>query len=1277
MRAAAALPSLRALALALTALAALALPAASLPSPEPSLAAPLLHRGARGAADEARWACAFQRQFTGAALAALGSGAVDPCEQPQSACSPQVPRWASCSGGSLNQITLTHVATPLQLPDLSLVPAIERLELTGCGLTGTIPDWSALSRLKQLRLGDNALTGTIPPVSGLASLEHMELSGNRLSGTIPEDISTLRTLSYLKLDNNSLTGTIPAITSDPMNTIMLSWNAFSGALPSLGGVRYLTNLYVAHAGVGGPLPPSLAALGQLQQLDLSHNAFNGTVSWSLLPASLNLLNLGGNELEGAINVSGLTRLRDLSLASNRFTGSFPAIAALRSLATLDVSNNALLGGSVTQLPAGCCTSFLLHHTAVNDSQHNLKALADNAQCVAAMSGVDCAQLLADNPDCSCDTCPGHPLHGDAVLEAGEACELHGTGCDVCTASCGTGWSSASSANCALSTVAFAAAPTCAQRGESWCATTAECFWCGAFGQCLARGAYCQNCSELPRESCSIYPCVWCDSQQACRTPASCVKCSSLDPESCANQSGCAWSYYESLCVARAAALSCAAGTRNEAGRCYGRPGCRWCATTNACDDRNGTAAALCPACAAAAGRGQCERTPSCEWCANASRCMSGGQQQCSPCTGRDSAACAADGQCAWCAARGLYQRARGEWCPRCPAAALELCTQLPGCAWCPSNASCVADSPAAAAECACGGLSQAACSGASGTCRWCASTGACVGAAMRCPVCSAYADRGACAAHGPCAWCPLEGACMARAALCLQCRFIFDAGLCARHACVWSAASASCADNATGGGGGELVASRSGDGGRRSSAALIGGVVGGVAAGLVAVAALALLAVWRARRPLRRGSRRFDGGASLSPVQGRRGAAAQELPLCATGSGELSPAEFGVHFEPAALRFESVGVGEPGEAALQIRNVGSARLLLTFGSASACPGGAKGGSGSGSGVAKWALAVSERRLALEPQAAATVAVTLTVTCTTTVRGRLLVQREGGGTTGVGVAAEVKPSLALDYDELEVREVLGRGGFGTVWRGAWRRQAVAVKEVDKALFTLGVEEDLRREVDLMCRLRSPHVIAFFGSAATEGRLCLVMELAPHGSLGAVLHGPQKPPVGPALAQRFAEDVCAGMAFLHRSGVVHRDLKSENVLVFSLAAGADVCAKICDFGTSRMVADEQLRKYTKGVGTPAYLAPEVLMGRDYGPKVDVFSYAVILLELHTRQKPYADFRSQFAMQRFVCDGGRLPIPADCPWAAAIAAAWDQDPERRPSFDDLQAMLEASRP
>jgi len=158
--------------------------------------------------------------------------------------------------------------------------------------------------------------------------------------------------------------------------------------------------------------------------------------------------------------------------------------------------------------------------------------------------------------------------------------------------------------------------------------------------------------------------------------------------------------------------------------------------------------------------------------------------------------------------------------------------------------------------------------------------------------------------------------------------------------------------------------------------------------------------------------------------------------------------------------------------------------------------------------------------------------------------------------------------------------------------------------------------------------------------------------------------------------IAIDTAQGMNFLHSSNILHRDLKPDNLLVSTFDPTAITRVKINDFGTSRELVSNisMTANITKAIGTPAFMAPEILNKQPYKFPADVFSYGVTLYHLFAEIEPYFNFQSVFQIAGFVTSGKRLDIPTNIPREIRdlIKITWSDNPDQRRGFPEIVGYL-----
>jgi len=213
---------------------------------------------------------------------------------------------------------------------------------------------------------------------------------------------------------------------------------------------------------------------------------------------------------------------------------------------------------------------------------------------------------------------------------------------------------------------------------------------------------------------------------------------------------------------------------------------------------------------------------------------------------------------------------------------------------------------------------------------------------------------------------------------------------------------------------------------------------------------------------------------------------------------------------------------------------------------------------------------------------------------------------------------------LRVADLQIGELLGSGGFGSVHRGRIRGggEEVAIKRlhfVDGQQISSDQLMEFHKEVVNLQALRHPRLINLIGVALEPPVLCIVTELAPGGSLHSLLHV-QHVHLSEARRRILAVQVAEGVAFLHgrRPPLVHRDLKSANVVL-----DADMNAKLCDFGLTESMEKTHLSRRDSEGGSPRYMAPEVFDARcKLTEKLDVWALGCLVVEVITSRVPHED-------------------------------------------------------
>jgi serine/threonine protein kinase len=323
---------------------------------------------------------------------------------------------------------------------------------------------------------------------------------------------------------------------------------------------------------------------------------------------------------------------------------------------------------------------------------------------------------------------------------------------------------------------------------------------------------------------------------------------------------------------------------------------------------------------------------------------------------------------------------------------------------------------------------------------------------------------------------------------------------------------------------------------------------------------------------------------------------------------------------------------------------------------------------------------------------------------------------------------------IPAEHITFLQQLAEGSYGAVWKGLWGSQPVAIKVLKGTVDDELGAEDFRKECETLQSIKHPNLLVFFGAGTTaDGKAFMVTEFMSGGSLRRVLHDPLTT-IDWLVRVRIAQQIAAGMRHLHSLSIVHRDLKSDNVLLngelhakvgharrarpqfprplsriqlLSMHVSRHtltifVCLltyQIADFGTSKIMsaieshagpeatavgANDGSVTMTKAVGTQLWMAPEVFFGQSrYGSEVDVYSFGIIMWELATRKNPWYELDAQDYITQFrlldaaLRDGRRPTLPngfeaEHAVYAATLRKCWATDPSARPSFEAVMFSL-----
>ena len=309
------------------------------------------------------------------------------------------------------------------------------------------------------------------------------------------------------------------------------------------------------------------------------------------------------------------------------------------------------------------------------------------------------------------------------------------------------------------------------------------------------------------------------------------------------------------------------------------------------------------------------------------------------------------------------------------------------------------------------------------------------------------------------------------------------------------------------------------------------------------------------------------------------------------------------------------------------------------------------------------------------------------------------------------AEEAVDPMAIDIESVCLTRRVGSGGFSTTYKATMRvpverreagvnaaaaklqgevafvdgdaaaaaaaadgqteERVVAVKVASSAVGSL---EQWRVEIVALASLNHPNIVRYLGYIDSPPNYCLVLEFCEAGDL----HDALRRPTLPGFFEKISTGVASGLAYLHSRRVIHRDVKSANVLMSS-APSADGLPypKLTDFGVAVELPERSSsagNMLTAETGTYRWMAPEVIRHQPYSTSADMYSCAILLYELLTHELPWRGYEPMQVAAAVALEDRRPPLPAGVPrpLAELLQRTWSTRPRERPSAPSLAAEL-----
>jgi predicted Ser/Thr protein kinase len=268
--------------------------------------------------------------------------------------------------------------------------------------------------------------------------------------------------------------------------------------------------------------------------------------------------------------------------------------------------------------------------------------------------------------------------------------------------------------------------------------------------------------------------------------------------------------------------------------------------------------------------------------------------------------------------------------------------------------------------------------------------------------------------------------------------------------------------------------------------------------------------------------------------------------------------------------------------------------------------------------------------------------------------------------------EDRPRTLTELGRYRLLEEVGQGGMAVVWRGldTTLNREVAVKVLHAHLASHAESRArLQREAHAVAKLRHENILEIFDYSGPESAESYIVTEFIHGrTLKGLLS--EEHLRFPEVAEMITSEVCAALDHAHRSGIIHRDVKPENIMI-----RADGLIKLTDFGIAQIVDKERLTVTGQLLGSPAYMAPEHVEGRALDFRTDVFSVGILIYQLATSELPFRGKNPHEVLKRIAeC---KFPPPESINPAIGarlsklIRRALAREPEKR--FPDVRLLRE----
>ncbi|GAB1228268.1 hypothetical protein ENUP19_0389G0001 [Entamoeba nuttalli] len=333
---------------------------------------------------------------------------------------------------------------------------------------------------------------------------------------------------------------------------------------------------------------------------------------------------------------------------------------------------------------------------------------------------------------------------------------------------------------------------------------------------------------------------------------------------------------------------------------------------------------------------------------------------------------------------------------------------------------------------------------------------------------------------------------------------------------------------------------------------------------------------------------------------------------------------------------------------------------------------------------KYSIRTNPNVITIEGGYACEFEIFITIKCTTKINDKIMIisktlnKAQEETIKSILISGETEISTRLDPDEIKEEKKIGEGSFGIVYVGEFRGNKVAIKKMKQIEENEDKLKEFEKEVSMLDKFRDEYIIQFYGAVFIHNKICMVTEYAEYGSIQDIINKRNITEIPKKIRIKFLIDGAKGISYLHSNGILHRDIKPDNFLVVSLDDSIEVNCKLTDFGSARNINLMMTNMtFTKGIGTPKYMAPEVLNREHYKMQSDIYSFSITMLQVITWQDPFP--KTLYPHPWDIADTitiGKRPViiqEVEEDIKEIIEKSWQQEPKERITIDEIVRMLE----